>query len=343
MPGVNIHEGALLGSYTVGPDDWQFPPNSISIGQQQGKPVLLRASVPTDSSSTKLSRLPTSERAVALTAKRYMESTSRWIIFNLACACFVTVFSVAPQAIEIFVVIVFEELCRNSESGSAKEPEDYIYPTLIAWGLFVAADLFMMLLMIALKWLIVGRYTEGSYPFFGAYHHKWMLMTALSFANDNLLDLLQGTAFYAWVFRASGATVGRNACIFGFGLEFDLLEIGDNVCIGDECDLTCHTVENMAIKLAKVTIGNNTTMRASSLVMPGGETQENTALLEKTVVLKGEVVLSGTTYGGLPADRLSDAKPLVLEYCTGMLSGHSVGAHGSSEVLLDATANCCLA
>ena len=33
-------------------------------------------------------------------------------------------------------------------------------------------------------------------------------------------------------------------------------------------------------------------------VMPGGETQQNTALLEKTVVLKGEVVLSCRTYRG---------------------------------------------
>ena len=32
--------------------------------------------------------------------------------------------------------------------------------------------------------------------------------------------------------------------------------------------------------------------------MPGGETQQNTALLEKTVVLKGEVVLSCRTYRG---------------------------------------------
>ena len=78
--------------------------------------------------------------------------------------------------------------------------------------------------------------------------------------------------------------------------------------------------------------------------MPGGETQQNTALLEKTVVLKGEVVLSCRTYRGgqLPADRRElDVKPL--EYCAGMLSGQSGGPRGSSEGVLDATANFCLA
>jgi len=70
--------------------------------------------------------------------------------------------------------------------------------------------------------------------------------------------------------------------------------------------MTCHTVENMVIKLAPVTIGPNCTMRASSLVMPGGETEKNTILLEKSVVLKGELVVAGTTYAGKGRQRCND-------------------------------------
>ena len=52
-------------------------------------------------------------------------------------------------------------------------------------------------------------------------------------------------------------------------MEFDLLHLGDHATTGDECDLTCHTVENMVIKLARVTVERGATMHAESVVMPG--------------------------------------------------------------------------
>ena len=37
-----------------------------------------------------------------------------------------------------------------------------------------------LMLHVALKWAIVGRYSEGDYPFFGEYHVKWMVMMLLA-------------------------------------------------------------------------------------------------------------------------------------------------------------------
>ena len=47
------------------------------------------------------------------------------------------------------------------------------------------------------------------------------------------------TYFSEWVCNRS-LVIGVSS-----GLEFDLLQLGDFVSIGDECDITCHTVENM--------------------------------------------------------------------------------------------------
>jgi len=57
------------------------------------------------------------------------------------------------------------------------------------------------------------------------------------------------------------------------------VQIGENTSVGDDCDLTCHTVENMVIKLAPVKIGRNCTIRAGGIVMPGGKTEDNSAVM----------------------------------------------------------------
>ena len=78
---------------------------------------------------------------------------------------------------------------------------------------------------------------------------------------------------------AIAKVVGRN-----------LLELGDFVSIGDECDITCHTVENMVIKLATVKLGNHATMSVESVVMPGASMEAGAVLCPNSQVLKGETV-----------------------------------------------------
>ena len=99
-----------------------------------------------------------------------------------------------------------------------------------------------LMLHVALKWAIVGRYSEGDYPFFGEYHVKWMVMMLLAGAAEDVIDSLGGTAWMAIYYRLMGARVGKDCCLFGLALEYDLLTLGDRVAVGWECDTTCHTV-----------------------------------------------------------------------------------------------------
>ena len=46
-------------------------------------------------------------------------------------------------------------------------------------------------------------------------------------------------------FSRNGCATDHLVIAVSSGLEFDLLQLGDFVSIGDECDITCHTVENM--------------------------------------------------------------------------------------------------
>lgn len=44
-----------------------------------------------------------------------------------------------------------------------------------------------------------------------------------------LLEEMGGTVFVTWVYRALGAKIGKNACIFGHAMEYDLLEVGRTI------------------------------------------------------------------------------------------------------------------
>jgi len=81
-----------------------------------------------------------------------------------------------------------------------------------------------------------------------------MLMSALHSASA-FLGSLHGTVFSNVFNRAMGARVGRNACLMTDSLESDLLTVDDGASINSDCDITCHTVENMVLKLAPVRIG----------------------------------------------------------------------------------------
>merc|ERR1712151_1079190 len=73
---------------------------------------------------------------------------------------------------------------------------------------------------------------------------------------------------------------------------------------GPDCDVTAHTVENMVMKMEHVRFEEGANCMTGSVVMPGGQMEPWTTLVEHSQVLKGEVVPQGCAFGGLPAKLL---------------------------------------
>merc|ERR1719353_1939021 len=118
------------------------------------------------------------------------------------------------------------------------------------------------------------------------------------------VEVIPGTVFYNWFYRANGAKCGKNVCNWGFTLEYDMFSAGDYACIGEDCDNTCHTVERMVLKVADVRIGDYAAMCAKSVVMPGGELQTGALLLDESQVLKGDAVPENECWSGQPAEKV---------------------------------------
>lgn len=141
--------------------------------------------------------------------------------------------------------------------------------------------------------------------------------------------LPDGSVYAIWLYRAFGSKIGENACLLGSPLEFDLLAVGDCGTVGLNCDVTCHTVEMMVIKLAPVVVGPGATIGNGSVLMPGGEMEACSVLLDQSQVLKGETVPAGEVWAGLPAQP-------VFRRDKGAAGGEGWGESGSDgEALLD--------
>jgi non-ribosomal peptide synthetase-like protein len=113
----------------------------------------------------------------------------------------------------------------------------------------------MLVLAIASKWILIGKYRAGHYPLWGWYYYRWWLARLIQRAVP--LWPLIGTPFLIWYYRLMGAKIG-NYCYFGtedLG-TFDLLSIGNDSSLGAESSLLGYIVQDGYLHLGSINIGN---------------------------------------------------------------------------------------
>jgi len=113
-----------------------------------------------------------------------------------------------------------------------------------------------------------GRYEIGSATFI-----RWLINGGLhTTAMFLVLPFMVGSGWIKLYFRLLGCKMGKNVFLNSKGLQDAyLLELGDDVIIGGEVDITCHIFEGRHLILNKIIIGDNTLIGFRSYVMPGAE------------------------------------------------------------------------
>jgi non-ribosomal peptide synthetase-like protein len=126
----------------------------------------------------------------------------------------------------------------------------------------------LSLIIIAAKWLIIGKFKEGDYPLWGMYYFKWWFIKNM----QRLLPIqfLNGTPVYSLFLKMMGMQVAPNAQLSAMhvGAE-DLISIGDDVTISSEVVLNNAYVENGLLKIRKIVIEDHAYI-GSSAVIGGG-------------------------------------------------------------------------
>ncbi|MBV9019961.1 MAG: amino acid adenylation domain-containing protein [Ktedonobacteraceae bacterium] len=161
-----------------------------------------------------------------------------------------------------------------------------------------------VLVVVLLKWLIVGRYRPRVEPMWSVWVRRTELITGLysSVATPMLVSTLGGTPWLAPFLRLLGARIGRRTWLNSIATsEFDLLEIGDDASVADEAGLQTHLYEDRVMKMSRVKVGQASSIGALAVVLYDAEVGAGACLDAQTLVMKGESVPADSRWRGIPA------------------------------------------
>ena len=174
--------------------------------------------------------------------------------------------------------------------------------------LYMATGTTAALLMVGVKWLLMGRYRPCERPLWSPFVWRTEVVTSLldNFASPFFLDLLAGTPYICLFFRLLGARIGRRVYLDTTELtEFDLVQIGNDVAINLDCTLQTHLFEDRVMKMAEVHVENNCHLGAMSLVLYDTQIQDGASVGDLSLVMKGESLPANSSWTGIPGRRCS--------------------------------------
>jgi non-ribosomal peptide synthetase-like protein len=190
------------------------------------------------------------------------------------------------------------------------------------WTAFIAASLAAsviysfssFLIVLALKWALVGRYKARRAPMWTAF--VW-LSEAVTVAYESLavpsfLNHLRGTPFLPWAMRLMGANVGQGVWMNTTDLtEFDCVHIGSYAELNAHCGPQTHLFEDRVMRIGDVRIGTGATIGSRTTVLYDAVVGDFCRLGPLTLVAKGEHLPDCTSWEGTPsAPRTAAAEKL---------------------------------
>ncbi len=158
--------------------------------------------------------------------------------------------------------------------------------------------------VVAVKWLVMGRYRPGEHPLWSPFVWDTELVTALyeNLARLFLVDMLRGTPFLAMYLRWLGATIGRRVFLNTAEItEFDLVTIGDDAAVNEDVSLQTHLFEDRVMKMSTVKIGERCSIGGQAVVLYDTEMGDGSSLGSLSLLMKGESLPPNTRWEGSPA------------------------------------------
>ena len=218
----------------------------------------------------------------------------------------------AAQAVSLFFVVGFFALqwlapflVYTVMIEEEYETTEAILASLAALTVFYPI---MVLLSIAAKWLIVGRYRPGTYPLWGTYYFRWWLATTIESAVP--VGYLAGSPLMGLYCRLMGAKIGHNVHLDADGFAiYDLLEIGDDSSVGVDANLLGYTIEDGCLKIGRVAVGRRCFVGARAVLAEDTTMEDDSALEDLSLLPRGARIPPGETWLGSPAKPVAGAAP----------------------------------
>jgi non-ribosomal peptide synthetase-like protein len=163
----------------------------------------------------------------------------------------------------------------------------------------------LTLVVIALKWLTMGRYEPMVKPMWSWWAMRTEAVAVIywGMAGKVLLDHLRGTPFLPWLMRLFGTKLGKGVYMDMTDItEFDCVKVGDFASLNSLCALQTHLYEDRVMKVGNVFVGKGVTVGAGSTVLYDTLVADYARLGPLTLVMKGEQIPAHSEWAGAPAE-----------------------------------------
>lgn len=166
----------------------------------------------------------------------------------------------------------------------------------------LAVGAFFCLLVLVMKWALLGRVKPGIHPLWSCWCCRWdFLYVAWAMYARGALSALEGTTLLTWYLRAMGMKIGRGVVLsggFSHVVDPDMLHFEDGATVS--CQFQAHTFEDRVLKIDYVKIGRRATVGNLAVLLYGADIGARAHVAPHSVVMKSEVLLPGRSYAGCP-------------------------------------------
>ncbi|MDH6250816.1 non-ribosomal peptide synthetase-like protein [Chryseobacterium sp. H1D6B] len=158
-------------------------------------------------------------------------------------------------------------------------------------------------LMVMLKWILIGKYKKTEMPM---YSLRVWLSEGITTIYEALpvqffLDFLRGTMWLPFFMRFLGVKIGKRVWLNTTDItEFDMVSIGDEAMLNEDCGPQTHLFEDRIMKVGSVKIGSQTTINSRTIILYDTEIGNNVNIDTLSLVMKGEVLSDNTSWYGSP-------------------------------------------
>ena len=174
-------------------------------------------------------------------------------------------------------------------------------------GVLVGLYPVLVLLVVAMKWLLLGRVRAGSHPLWGWFAWRWWFVRTLESVIP--INYLVGTPLLPAYARLMGARIGRAVHLGTEALgAYDLLTIGDGTAIGGDTVIPGCSVRGGRLHLGPVTIGRECFVGSRALLREHVTMEDGGRLEDLSMLPVGGVVREGETWAGSPAVRVGTGR-----------------------------------
>jgi non-ribosomal peptide synthetase-like protein len=165
------------------------------------------------------------------------------------------------------------------------------------------AGLMAVLITVAVKWTVIGRYRAGEHPLWSFYVWRDEIINTCQeqLAGAWLLRSALATPLLSVYLRLMGAEVGRGVwCETLTVTEHDLARLGDGCAVNRNAVVETHLFHDRLMRTGPCTLGAGSTIGPSTAMLPDTTIGAGCTVGGRSIVMRGESLPAHTRWHGAP-------------------------------------------